>query len=92
MLLLSYPLHPPKRLTELRTAHFPSMRTPALFVHGFRDGFGTIEEMTLALQLVPARTHLLEISGAGHELMTKKNAAELPGMISRAFADMVFHL
>ena len=31
LLLLSYPLHPPKRPTELRTAHFPKLETPALF-------------------------------------------------------------
>jgi predicted alpha/beta-hydrolase family hydrolase len=88
MLLLSYPLHPPKRPAELRTAHFPSLRTPALFVHGSRDQFGTLEEMAAALKLIPARTQLLPVSGAGHELMTKKNATELPGMIRHAFADM----
>ena len=34
LLLLSYPLHPPKRPSELRTTHFPTLHTPALFVHG----------------------------------------------------------
>ncbi|HLK52628.1 MAG TPA: alpha/beta fold hydrolase, partial [Candidatus Angelobacter sp.] len=34
LLLLSYPLHPPRKPTELRTAHFPQLNTPALFVHG----------------------------------------------------------
>src|SRR5271155_1751665 len=33
LLLLSYPLHPPQRPGELRTAHFPQLKTPALFVH-----------------------------------------------------------
>jgi predicted alpha/beta-hydrolase family hydrolase len=32
LLLLSYPLHPPKRLEQMRTGHFPSLETPALFV------------------------------------------------------------
>ena len=85
LLLLSYPLHPPKRPTELRTAHFPSLQTPALFVSGTRDGFGTIEEMTAALKLIPARTQLLSIQGAGHELMSKRNAAEVPKVIRGAF-------
>ena len=89
MLLLSYPLHPPKRPTELRTAHFPSLRTSALFVHGSGDQFGSFEELTAALKLIPARTQLLEIRGAGHELMTKKNAVELPGVIRLAFADIL---
>ncbi len=58
LLLLSYPLHPPKQPGQLRTAHFPSLQVPALFVHGVRDGFGTIAEMESALSLIPARTEL----------------------------------
>ena len=43
LLLLSYPLHPPRRPEELRTGHFPALKTPALFVHGSRDGFGSAD-------------------------------------------------
>jgi hypothetical protein len=85
LLLLSYPLHPPQRPTELRTGHFPNLNTPALFVHGVRDGFGSIEELTAAMQLIPARTELLPITGAGHALMTKKNRDELPKIVVKAF-------
>src|SRR5512146_882878 len=73
LLLLSYPLHPPKRRTELRTAHFPALRTPALFVSGTRDGFGSIEEITAAVQLIPVRTQVFPVTGAGHSLITAKN-------------------
>jgi uncharacterized protein len=99
LLLLSYPLHPPKRLDqpprrrgpvaggpgEMRTAHFSSLETPALFVSGERDGFGTRAEMETALKLIPSRTELMMIPGAGHELMTAKNRAELPGSVVKAF-------
>lgn len=81
LLLLSYPLHPPKRPTETRTAHFASLRIPALFVHGSRDGFGTYEELAAAVKLIPAKTEILEINGAGHELLSKSNAGELVGRI-----------
>jgi len=77
LLLLSYPLHPPKKPAKLRTKHFPAIHTPALFVHGTQDGFGTISEMQSALSLIPDRTDLLPISGAGHELLTKGNRATL---------------
>ena len=87
-LLLSYPLHPPKRPNELRTAHFPDLRTPALFVHGTSDAFGTLEELTASLKLIPAGTRLLPILNAGHELMTARNRADLPKMVSEAFVDM----
>jgi uncharacterized protein len=86
LLLLSYPLHPPKRPLKLRTAHFPALRTPALFVHGGRDGFGTEDELTAALKLIPARTELLRIEDAGHELLTGRNRSRLPAAIVAAFA------
>ncbi len=85
LLLLSYPLHPPKRPDQMRTAHFPSLKTPALFVSGERDEFGSRAEMEAALKLIPAKTELLIIAGAGHELMTPRNRAELPGSVVEAF-------
>ncbi len=88
LLLLSYPLHPPRKPTELRTAHFAKLTTPALFVHGARDPFGSHEEMTSALALVPARTLLLEIEGVGHELLPKKPGSDLPQRITRVFQEL----
>jgi predicted alpha/beta-hydrolase family hydrolase len=88
LLLLAYPLHPPKRREELRTVHFPNLRTPALFVHGTRDGFGTIEEMTTALTLIPARTNLLRVQGVGHELLSKRAGNEFLNTIVESFGAM----
>ncbi len=68
LLLLSYPLHAPGKPEQLRTAHFPKLNTPVLFVHGSRDPFGTLEEMRSAVKLIPAPVELLEVEGAGHDL------------------------
>jgi uncharacterized protein len=68
LLLLSYPLHPPHKPRQLRTGHFGAIQIPGLFVHGTRDTFGTAEEMTAALTLIPARTELVMVKGAGHSL------------------------
>jgi uncharacterized protein len=68
LLLLSYPLHPPRKPGQLRIQHLPRLQTPALFVHGTRDPFGAPEEMESALTLIPAKTRLLRIEGAGHDL------------------------
>jgi predicted alpha/beta-hydrolase family hydrolase len=68
LLLLSYPLHAPGKPDKLRTAHFPQLQTPALFVHGTRDPFATTEEMQSAITLIPAPVQLLEVEGAGHDL------------------------
>lgn len=89
LLLLSYPLHPPKRPTELRTAHFPQLRTPALFVHGSRDGFGRHEELAEAVELIPSKTEIFEIVGTGHEILSKKNASTVPQEIAARFEDFL---
>jgi uncharacterized protein len=83
LLLLSYPLHPPRKPEQLRIQHLPNLRTPSLFVHGTRDPFGTVEEITKALQLIPARTELMKVEGAGHDLgfKGKVQAQELPSLI-----------
>ena len=72
LLLLSYPLHPPGKPGQPRTAHFPALRTPAVFVHGTKDPFGTTEELSEALKLIPARTELIAVPGAGHDLNRAK--------------------
>lgn len=72
LLLLSYPLHPPGKPGSLRTAHFPSLRIPALFVHGSRDPFGSLDEVRTALKLIPSATSLIEVPGAGHDLARGK--------------------
>ena len=85
LLLLSYPLHPPVKPDQMRTAHFPDLKTSALFVHGSRDGFGSLDEMTEALKLIPASTKLLAIAGSGHELLSKKNQDEVSKQIVDEF-------
>ena len=87
LLLLSYPLHPPRKPEELRTAHFPRLQTRALFVHGTRDPFGSIEEMKSALALIPAETRLLPIDGAGHELLGKKNRESVVTTVVEQFRE-----
>jgi uncharacterized protein len=74
LLLLSYPLHPPNKPQQKRTSFFPQLATPALFVHGTADPFGSLEELREAMALIPARTDLLAVEGAGHDL---KRAAGL---------------
>lgn len=87
LLLLSYPLHPPRKPEQLRAQHLPNLRNPSLFVHGTRDPFGSIAEVTKALQLIPAKHELVAVEGAGHDLgfAAKKQRTQLPGAIIAAF-------
>lgn len=83
LLLLSYPLHPPKKPEQLRTAHFPKLQTQALFFHGSRDPFGSVEELQKAIALIPAEARLIVVEGAGHDLGRKY--AELAARVVAAF-------
>lgn len=89
LLLQSYPLHPPGRLQDLRTVHFPSLRTPTLFVHGSTDPFATRQELDGARAQILAPTVLLPVSG-GHDLGWPGRRADvaLPERIVAAFLDL----
>jgi uncharacterized protein len=87
LLLLSYPLHPPGHPEKLRIEHLPKLQVPTLFVHGTRDPFGSIEEIESARKLIPAKTVLLPVEGAGHDLGFKGKAKreDLPSAVLAKF-------
>lgn len=82
LLLLSYPLHPPGKPLQLRTQHFPELRTRAMFVHGSRDSFGSPAEMEAALAAVSAARQLQIIERAGHDL---RPVIKQPAAVVEAF-------
>jgi len=87
LLLLSYPLHPPGKPEQPRTAHFPALRTPSLFVHGPRDPFASTAELRAALALIPAPVALAEIPDAGHDLL--RGAFDVAGLVAEPFRKFV---
>ena len=82
LLLLSYPLHAPNK-AALRTAHFPAIHKPALFVQGARDPFGTPEELREAVAMIPARSELSPVDHAGHDL--KSGNFDIPALVLAPF-------
>jgi predicted alpha/beta-hydrolase family hydrolase len=87
LMLLSYPLHPPGKPAQTRTAHFPQLRSPPLFVHGSSDPFGSIGEMESALRIITAPHELIVIDGAGHDLRRGRfDLSLLTGGLSRLLA------
>jgi uncharacterized protein len=87
LLLLSYPLHPPGKPEKPRTDHFAALTKPALFVHGPRDPFATSEELETARKLIPARTEIVEIAAAGHELAHGRFDAS--GLVVARFRELI---
>jgi predicted alpha/beta-hydrolase family hydrolase len=71
LVLLSYPLHPPGRPTQLRIEHFPQLAVPCLFVSGTRDAFGTRDELEGATRSIPGDVTHVWIEGGDHGMRGK---------------------
>lgn len=70
--LFSYPLHPPGKPERARTEHLPRITVPTVFTHGTADPFGTLDEIRPAAALIGAATAIVEVTGARHDLGSKK--------------------
>jgi hypothetical protein len=86
LLLLSYPLHPPRKPEQQRTQHLPDLRTATLFISGTRDPFGSIPEIEKAIKMIPAKVKLIAVEGAGHDLGLKGNVKK-GGLTEEILAD-----
>jgi predicted alpha/beta-hydrolase family hydrolase len=74
LVLVSYPLHPPGRPEKLRTAHFPDLRLPCLFVSGRRDAFASPAELEQEIHAIPGPVTVVFVDG-DHSLRKSESAA-----------------
>ena len=74
LLLLAYPLHPPGRPQQLRSAHLPDIRVPVLCINGTRDDFCTPALMKEVLATVQPSWHMHWIEGADHSFHVLKSS------------------
>lgn len=75
LLLLSYPLHPPRKPDRLRVAHFGQIDVPCLFVGGDRDPFGTPEEFAAHTPAIPGGATHVWLPRCGHDTRPAHNDA-----------------
>ena len=75
LVLLSYPLHPPRRPDRLRVAHFGRLDLPCLFLGGDRDPFGTPEEFVAETVAIPGGVTHVWIPGCGHDTRPAHDAS-----------------
>jgi predicted alpha/beta-hydrolase family hydrolase len=68
LVLVSYPLHPPKKPDQLRTEHLGRLDVPVLCISGTRDDFGSPDEMTEAFSVVPGTIDWRWVDKGRHEL------------------------
>jgi predicted alpha/beta-hydrolase family hydrolase len=71
LVLVSYPLHPPKKPETLRIEHLPRLTVRTLCVSGTRDDFGTPDELMSAFTVVPCDVQWHWIENGRHELARK---------------------
>jgi predicted alpha/beta-hydrolase family hydrolase len=74
LLLLAYPLHPPGRPQQLRSAHLPDITVPTLCINGTRDDFCTPSLMTEVLQTVKPTFRMHWVQGADHSFHVLKSS------------------
>ena len=71
VIVFGYPLHPPGRPDQPRTAHLPSITVPMLIVQGERDTFGTPDELRPVIQTMTAQVTLHVVAKGDHSLSVR---------------------
>ncbi|HEX7085019.1 MAG TPA: alpha/beta fold hydrolase [Vicinamibacterales bacterium] len=89
LVLLGYPLHPPGKPDQLRTAHLPALATPILLVQGTRDAFGTRDEVEPIFAALPTRVDFLFIEGGDHGFAVPRSSGRTSRDVMRDVTDRV---
>ena len=74
LVLICYPLHPPKKPENLRVEHFGAIDVPCLFVSGDRDEFGSPAEFDAQLEAIPGPVTVVRLAGKRHDLKSADEA------------------
>ena len=74
LLLLAYPLHPPGRPQQLRSAHLPSIHVPTLCINGTRDDFCTRSLMEDVMKTLSPTWRMHWIEGGDHSFHVLKSS------------------
>lgn len=93
LVLLGYPLHPAGRPERLRTAHWPDLAVPLLFVSGDRDALCDREQFAHARATLPASTPVAAhvLAGADHSFTTRARAERTDHDVLADAAGIVAH-
>jgi predicted alpha/beta-hydrolase family hydrolase len=88
LLLLAYPLHPPGRPDQLRTAHLPAITTPVLCFSGTRDSFCRRDLMEALLARLGPRWEMHWLDGADHSFHVLKRSGRTDSTVLAEVADL----
>jgi predicted alpha/beta-hydrolase family hydrolase len=74
LVLLGYPLHPPKKPERLRIEHWPELTAPTLFVQGTRDALCERRLLESALERLAAPHRVVWIEDGDHSLEVRRSS------------------
>jgi uncharacterized protein len=89
LVFFGYPLHPPGKPEQPRTAHLPAVRAPMLFIQGTRDAFGTPDELRPILAGLPVTATLSTVEGGDHSFTVPKSGPVKQPQIDAGVIDTV---
>ncbi len=76
VIALGYPLHPPGKPDQPRTAHLPAITSPVLIVQGEHDVFGTPSELEPVIATMQAPVTLHVVAGGDHSFKVRGRPSE----------------
>ena len=88
LLLLAYPLHPPGRPQQLRSAHLPDIAIPTLCINGTRDEFCTPSLMNDVLTTVGTNWQMHWVDGADHSFHVLKSSGRTDDNVMKEIGDV----
>lgn len=89
LLLLAYPLHPPGRPQQLRTAHLPDISIPVLCINGTRDDFCDRDLMVNVLGTLGSNWRMHWVDGADHSFHVLRKSGRTDSMVMQEIGDVV---
>ncbi len=87
LILLGYPLHPPRQTERLRVAHLSKIRIPMLFFCGTRDALCDLNLLQASLGRLSAPIELRVIEGADHSFNLPKSLGRSTGDVWNTIID-----
>ena len=76
VIALGYPLHPPGKPDQPRTAHLPAITAPVLIIQGEHDVFGTPSELEPVIATMQAPVTMHVVPGGDHSFKVRGRTGE----------------
>jgi len=89
LVMLSYPLHAAGKADQPRSAHFPHIRVPILFVSGTRDSMAGTDDLTRHAQAIAGKVSFHWVDTADHGYRPLKASGRTSADVVVEVADTV---